>query len=179
MTVRDRRIENEWRLLDELALANPHIVAEFTREQHQFCVVLQNSPAWVKRGFGREVETKHLVRYIFPKYYPAVPLECYFAIPIFHPNVDASNGFACLWLRPDPQRTIADAIVITRAMMSLRTQNTQDQHVMQKDALNAPLLQDGPDFTIPDTCRLMPVMPSGRRRNRIVAGPLEIAPHLR
>ncbi|HLJ88270.1 MAG TPA: hypothetical protein VKZ53_15735 [Candidatus Angelobacter sp.] len=185
MTLRERRIENEWLILSELAKSNPEIVPSVERTSDAFTVQLQDSPAWMPRPNGDAdnprigtadgnvsdgntkggkikdgqikakhsartaerggnapeeyagpvIRTSHSVRYHFPAYFPHLPIEAYIAAPVFHPNVDPRNGFACLWLKHDPANTIVDAIVITRELMAHRTRNANPQHVMQRDAL--------------------------------------------
>lgn len=135
MTLRDRRIENEWLSLCALAQDNPSIIVSTHRALSEFTVSLQNSPAWVAGAEGPVLKTDHCVRYRFPAYYPHLPVEAWFAVPVFHPNVDPLNGFACLWRDHYPTRTVIDAIVITRALIAHQTRNSHPLHIMQPDAL--------------------------------------------
>lgn len=164
MSTRERRIEEEWGLLELLARANPETL-RIEKRGEEFCVQLENSPAWIGSLDEHVVATAHEVRYLFPRYYPALPLEAFFKVPIFHPNVDPVTGFACLWLDYRSHLNIVDAIVITRALMAFQTVNRERVHVMQPDALDQcdPLATTS--LVIPDECRSWSsLQPSGRRR---------------
>src|SRR5579863_2462219 len=131
MTLRHRRIDAEWELLVELAAANPDTLVSTTRCPDEFRVLMRQSPAWIGTSAAPRVEAGHSLRFVFPRFYPTLPLEAYFARPIFHVNVDPANGFVCLWPDYRPSRTIVDAILITRSIMAYKTANWDPVHRMQ------------------------------------------------
>lgn len=164
MHLRNRRMDAEWQLLQALANANPATFAEILRLEEGFRCTMQLSPAWVKHGSERRVETEHVLRYVYPRYYPSLPLEGYFVRPIVHLNVDPATGFACLWQEYRPAQTIIDAILITRAIMAHRVANQGSLHQMQPDAgelCELPM----PPLALPAECRpAWPGKSGGRRR---------------
>lgn len=150
MNLRNRRMDAEWKLLQALAEANGAIVREVARLENEFHVTLGNSPAWIGATDKPRIETDHNIRYVYPRYYPTLPLEGYFVRPILHPNVDSATGFACLWNTYRPSQTIVDAILITRAIMCWKTVNHDPQHKMQKiHDLNALTIHE---LVIPLSC---------------------------
>ena len=160
MNLRSRRMEVEWQFLTALAAANPASFSAATRSQDEFRIVMHESPAWVGRWSERRVETEHELRYVYPRYYPSLPLEGYFVRPVLHINVDSVTGFVCLWHAYRPAQTIVDAILITRAIMAWKVANRDPAHRMQE----APALDDSqtymlsmPSLTIPASC--LPTLP--------------------
>lgn len=166
MNLRDRRMEEEWQLLEELACANPRVFAEISRSSGEFRVALKESPAWVREGSEMRIENEHAVRYAYPRYYPALPIDGYFARPVVHVNVDPVTGFVCLWDRYRPSQTIVDAILITRSIMACRTANWNPAHRMQ--LAECAELPDVQPLTIPERCR--PVLLCRKRRQRLSTG---------
>ena len=163
MSTRKRRIEEEWRLLEALARANPETL-RIEKSGEEFCVQLANSPAWLGNLDEHVVATAHEVGYSFPRYYPALPLEAYFKVPIFHPNVDPVTGFACLWLDYRPHLNIVDGIVVTRALMAFQTVNRQPEHLMQPDALDQCEPLATTPLVIPHECRSWSSLHQSARR---------------
>lgn len=163
MILRDRRIQNEWQALCTLAAENSSIICSVNRQPSEFVVLLQNSPAWVSEGEELKTRSDHKVRYRFPDYYPQLPIEAYFALPVFHPNVDPLSGFACLWLDHNPSHNIIDAIVITRALMAHRTRNPHAAHVLQPDALSVGQSLAMPSLRISPELHHRTVLLPGRR----------------
>lgn len=168
MNPRSRRMEVEWQFLEALAAANPASFSAATRLQDEFRIVMRESPAWVGMWSERRVETEHELRYVYPRYYPSLPLEGYFVRPVLHINVDSVTGFACLWHAYRPVQTIVDAILMTRAIMAWKVANRDPAHRMQE----VPALDDPqayrlsmPSLTIPASC--LPTRPDrsiGSRR---------------
>jgi ubiquitin-protein ligase len=164
MNIRDHRMNTEWQLLEALADANRATVAAITRSQNEFHIVMRASPAWIGDG----IETEHTLRYVYPRYYPSLPLECYFSRAISHINVDPMTGFVCLWQDYRPAQTIIDAILITRAIMACKVANWDPVHRMQRNtALEHPgsYTLPMPSLIIPEICH--PSLPRpriGRRR---------------
>ena len=167
MSVRNRRMDAEWKLLEALVDANRSVFASIVRVQDEFRIVMRESPAWVSRESGQQVETEHSLRYVYPRYYPSLPLEGYFVCPILHVNVDPVTGFVCLWKNYRPGQTIVDAILITRAIMARKTANWDTAHRMQQD-----IFMDSaeycalpmPPLTVPANCRPLLSHQTSRRR---------------
>ena len=168
MNLRNRRIDTEWQLLEALADANHMTFAAISRTEDEFRIDMRESSAWVGGRQERKIETAHILRYVYPRYYPSLPLEGYFVRPIFHVNVDLATGFVCLWQDYRPAQTIVDAILITRAIMAGKVANLDVAHRMQQDAAldceASPALPMTP-LTLPPVCRpLLTQRHSGRRR---------------
>jgi hypothetical protein len=164
MSTRKHRIVAEWELLQTLARANPETL-RIQKKGEEFCVQFENSPAWMGNQAEHVIQTTHEVGYRFPRYYPALPLEAFFKVPIFHPNVDPITGFACLWLDYRPLMNIVDAIVVTRAIMAFQTVNREQDHLMQPDALDQCEPLATTPLVIPEACRgWSSLQPMGRRR---------------
>ena len=169
MDLRSRRMDTEWQLLQDLAETNRSTFADVNRLQDEFRIVMQESPAWIGGESERRIEIEHALRYVYPRYYPSLPLESYFVRPIVHVNVDPVTGFICLWQDYRPAQTIVDAILITRAIMACKVANWDPAHRMQQDVI--PEHQESyvlpmPPLTIPASCRsLLPHRStSGKRR---------------
>jgi ubiquitin-protein ligase len=166
MNLRERRMDTEWELLEVLAGANEQTLAAITRAENEFRIVMRESPAWVGGPNALRIETEHTLRYVYPRYYPALPLEGYFVRPVSHINVDPVTGFVCLWQEYQPAQTIVDAILITRAIMAYKAANHTAAHRMQQDPFpdetySLPM----PPLTIPEICRpTAPQRYAGSRR---------------
>src|SRR5579859_1142726 len=128
MDTRNRRMDAEWQLLQALVDANRFAFASVVRFQGEFRIVMRESPAWVGKQHERRIETEHALRYVYPRYYPSLPLEGYFVRPVLHVNVDPLTGFVCLWKNYQPAQTIVDAILITRAVMACKAANWEPAH---------------------------------------------------
>jgi ubiquitin-protein ligase len=164
MPLRERRLKGEWEQLQALAAANPSIFAAVERAPDEFHVTFANSPAWACQAGKIYVRAEHVLRYVFPRYYPTLPLDAYFMKPVFHANVDQENGFVCLWRQYRPGLTIVDAIHITRSIMAHRCVNQDPAHCMQPGAYGMHEL-DIPSMIIPSCCSsVLPEPRSGRRR---------------
>lgn len=174
MNMRNRRMDAEWQLLQALADANKTVFATINRLENEFRLVMRESPARVESGREVRVEAEHALRYVYPRYYPALPLEGYFVRPVLHINVDPVTGFVCLWQDYRPAQTIVDAILITRAVMACEVANWDLAHRMQPDTVmewpgrgTLPM----PSLTIPAVCRrVLPHSRAGNRR-RLSCGP--------
>ncbi|MDE1178248.1 MAG: ubiquitin-conjugating enzyme E2 [Edaphobacter sp.] len=149
--------------------------AAIARSEDEFRIDMQQSPAWVGGRQERKIETAHMLRYVYPRYYPLLPLEGYFARPIFHVNVDLATGFVCLWQDYRPAQTIVDAILITRAIMAGKVANLNAVHRMQQDAVlgieESPTLSMMP-LLLPLECR--PPLPQPRSSRRRLASELDL-----
>ncbi|HEY4047908.1 MAG TPA: hypothetical protein VGM27_13685 [Acidobacteriaceae bacterium] len=161
-------METEWQLLEDLATANRTSFASVIRLQDEFRILMRESPAWVGRSNERRIETEHELRYVYPRYYPSLPLEGYFVRPVLHANVDAVTGFVCLWKDYRPAQTIVDAIHITRAIMACKVANWDLAHRMQEASVlerSGAYALSMPSLTIPASCRpLLPRRSIGSKR---------------
>lgn len=153
MSLRSRRMDAEWELLENLAAANQYVLVRIERCEDEFRVELGESPAWMGVADTQWIARNHAVRYVFPRYYPTLLLEGYIAQPVVHPNVDPVNGFVCLWKNYRTAQTIVDAVVITRSVLSWSAVNDAPEHRMQNVQGLATLAK--PELTIPDEYRLM------------------------
>lgn len=166
--VRGRRIENEWRLLQELARANPDVVRILGRERAMegdvFRVALDSTGGLRGVAPDLRVAASHVVRFRFPEYFPAAPLEAFLETPVYHPNVHPEHGFVCLWAEASPGDTICEAIGKLRQVISWELMNPHADHVMQPEALGRP-----PRVPLPLACAPL-VMPAGYRAERAYRG---------
>jgi len=151
MNLRARRMDAEWKILELLAAANARVLRRIAHGENDFRVELEESPAWMGADEQRWIERKHTVRFVFPRYYPALPLEGYLERPVLHPNVDARNGFVCLWRDYRSAWMIVDAVVILRAVLCWGTVNEAPEHRMQ-DVRGLNVLPKI-DLTVPAECR--------------------------
>ena len=137
--VRARRIENEWKLLAEMAAGNPGVLHVRGRETgaagEVFRVDLGQTPGPVKTAAGVELRDSHRMEFRFPRFFPAVPIEGVLETPVFHPNVDADSGFVCLWTRACPGDTIAEALYRMQRIIAWDLVNMAADHVMQREAV--------------------------------------------
>jgi ubiquitin-protein ligase len=138
-SLRRDRVEREWRLLDRLARANPHMLEIVTRRStptgDAFHVQLLGSLG-IEHAHGTKMATRlvHPIRLEFTRFYPDVPIECYVDAPLFHPNVRAETGFVCLWEQANPRDTAIQAIARAQAMAAYRMVNMGSAHLMNKAA---------------------------------------------
>lgn len=128
----ERRTAAEWRLLQELAMANPARLANLRSEDDSFHFVLRKTPGLLADG---STASEHAVRITFPVHYPAVPMTLHLSRPVWHPNVHPATGFICLWRTHRVADTVEHALHKLVAMLGLRLYNADAVHVMQPDAL--------------------------------------------
>jgi ubiquitin-protein ligase len=136
---RDRRIDNEWALLAELARANPDSLHDLSRSRDAaadfFRVTLHRTTALTGTPPHLQRVDAHVVEFRFPAWFPAVPIEAFLAVPVFHPNVHPDNGFVCLWTRGSTGDTIVTALVRLQNVIGWRLHNASPDHLMQPAAL--------------------------------------------
>ena len=137
--LRADRIDQEWTLLGRLAVANPGTVEIVDRTsaptEEVFHVVLHDSPG-IASASGNRLVTRddHALRLCFTRFYPEVPIDCYTAEPLFHPNVKPETGFVCLWEHANPQDSVIQALARTQAIAAFRMVNTGSAHLMNREA---------------------------------------------
>ncbi len=135
--LRARRLDEEWRLLEELVALNPHCLKEPSRARDvladELSVTLFDTSALLESG---EMLDEHSVRLRFPRFFPSQPIEAYLATPVFHPNVDPENGFVCLWTKTDTSHTSMEALRRIQLALTWRAWNEEADHTMQPAALD-------------------------------------------
>lgn len=134
----ERRLSAEWALLHELAARNPQRIANIRSYDLCFRLRLLQTPGLVaaENAAGAErILSEHDVRIVFPRFFPAVPMELYLGTPVHHPNVHPETGFVCLWDRHRVSHTVEHAVHKLAAMLGWKLWNGEAVHVMQPDAL--------------------------------------------
>ncbi len=167
--LRARRLEQEWRLLEELVARNPHCLAQARRERDvladEFHVRLLATTALLRTD-GRI--TEHDVRLRFPRFFPTQPLEAYLAQPVFHPNVDPSNGFVCLWTKTEAGDTVMEALRRLQLALCWQAWNEEGDHTMQPAALEW-LQDDANRKSLPLACEPLVELEAFRRQKSFEA----------
>lgn len=138
-SVFDRRIANEWRDARRLAACNPDVIhigpPHPAGEATEFTVILRQTNGLISSPDGELcLKTEHTAALRFPRFFPAVPIEAYLAVAVFHPNVDPVNGFVCLWDRHSAGDTLVHAILHLRQILSWKMFNLWADHIMQPAA---------------------------------------------
>lgn len=140
LSMLERRLANEWSLLQELSDRNPGRITGLVFNAHTMTLHL-HGPAASVIGTGEDpcFRTSHAIRIDFPVHFPAVPMEMFLAAPVFHPNVHPETGFVCLWDRHRVSNTVELAMHKLVAMLAGELQNTTALHVMQPLAVESPM----------------------------------------
>jgi ubiquitin-protein ligase len=137
-SLRERRIEQEWLLLQELAAANPGLLEVLDRrklaDSEDFQLLLHETEGIPAEDSSTRVRS-HQVRLSFPRFYPAAPLEAYLAQPVKHPNVDPRNGFVCLWTKHAGRETVVEALRRLQEVIVWKRMNLDNDHLMQPAAV--------------------------------------------
>lgn len=138
-TLYQRRVEQEWRLLQILASTNPEIIESLARAEDVrgeiFRFTLRQTHGLIRHKDNLESDGSHDVSLHFPQFFPSVPIEASLACPVFHPNVHPENGFVCLWGRFSPGDTVMEAISQLQQVITWKLVNEDANHLMQPDAL--------------------------------------------
>lgn len=134
--LRQRRLAGEWRALQLLAAANPETLRVEGRRSagggDAFEFVLLRTSGLLAPDTVT-VRT-HAARLLFPRFFPAMPIEAYLSQPVFHPNIDPQTGFVCLWSRWSAGDTVVNAVRRLQAIITWRLVCLDAPHVMQADA---------------------------------------------
>ena len=132
----ERRLAAEWALLQDLASANPGRLTGLHRDTAEFQLRLHGPLALSipKQHHGVRLSA-HDLRIEFPVHFPAVPMEMYLHIPVFHPNVHPETGFVCLWERHRVSNSVELALHRVVGMLAGTLCNADALHVMQPEAL--------------------------------------------
>jgi hypothetical protein len=138
--MRKRRVENEWRLLHELAALNPAALEVLERgtalEGEYFRLRLNQTSGPILTERGIELRDSHLIEFRFPGFFPAVPIEAVLPQPVFHPNVEPDNGFVCLWARVSPGDTVSESLMRLQRVIVWELVNLNPDHLMQPSAMS-------------------------------------------
>jgi ubiquitin-protein ligase len=138
-TIYERRVEQEWRLLQSLAETNPEVVRIESRHAAETGVAFQfellKTSALLQHPDGRSILESHKVNVRFPRFFPSIPIEVSLVQPVFHPNVHPENGFVCLWDRFSPGDTVIEAVSRLQRVITWQLVNREADHLMQPAAL--------------------------------------------
>ena len=140
-TLYQRRVEQEWKLLTLLASANESIlkVQDRVREgvdSEVFGVTLSRTQGVIEEDGSRKIVDQHSVSFLFPPFFPSVPIEARLFRPVFHPNVHPGTGFVCLWNRFSSGDTVMEAVAQLQRVLAFELVNEVSDHVMQPAALD-------------------------------------------
>ena len=140
MDLRRQRINNEWTILSQIAGANPSCIDIKEQRPDEFVLVLKQSPAPIclhgRNEDGRiELVQEHELRFVFARFFPAVPIEAYLTRPVFHPNIHPTTGFVCLWSRFSKADTVIEALCQLQRILTYSVFSDSADDVMQPEAL--------------------------------------------
>ena len=178
LSVRERRLWSERDLLRQLLDLNPETLGVCGVEESADAVrvALRRTCGIIGLSPQCTLSHDHEVRLLFPRFYPAMPIEAYLTQPVFHPNVDPRNGFVCLWTRASPGDTIIEALCRLQRIIAWELVNLDATHVMQPGAVDwyrQPTLRLPLDYTsvvVPQEFyleRSFAQLQGGRQRHRL------------
>jgi len=157
-TVYQRRIEQEWQLLQALAERNREALQDCKHDIGADGSILRfkllQTQALVEEGGQLRIEEQHRVNIHFPRFFPAVPLEASLLPPVFHPNVHPETGFVCLWSRFSSGDTVVEAVAQLQRVISWELWNQEPDHVMQPKALEW-YKEPGRAMALPLACQIL------------------------
>jgi hypothetical protein len=135
---RQRRVHNEWELLQALEQKNPFTLRVLERiraaEDDAFHFRLDRTSGIVIRDGAMSLVRSHLAELRLPRFFPSVPIEAKLADPVFHPNVDPQSGFVCLWDRFSAGDTVMEAVRRLQLVISWKLYNLETEQVIQPAA---------------------------------------------
>lgn len=136
----ERRVEQEWRLLQALVETNPTIVGPSKRRATEtgcaFDFELHHTEGLIQAPNGLQHQTDHKVSLHFPKFFPSTPIEASLAQPVFHPNIHPETGFVCLWGKFSSGDTVIEAVAQLQRILAWQLLNRESEHIMQPAALS-------------------------------------------
>ena len=136
---RERRIFNEWSLLEQTGRANQGTLELLGRrqvpEEDVFRLAVHETSAIVRNRENSNLVCSHVAEVHFTRFFPSVPIEVNLQIPVLHPNVDPENGFVCLWHKFGPADTVIDALHRLQKIISWNWVNFERVHVLQPAAV--------------------------------------------
>jgi len=138
--VRDRRIENEWELICNAQRRNPALLEILGKQAgpdgDSFSFALLETSGLVEIDGRKTLLTSHRAEIRFPRFFPYVPTEVRLVLPVFHPNVDPSNGFVCLWSRFAVEDTVVTALQRLQRVIAWELINQNPRHIIQPAAVD-------------------------------------------
>lgn len=138
-TLHERRVEQEWRLLQTLAGENRPVLEVLDRKQEVTCdlfsLVLRQTCGLVKHASELKSLKTHAVVFRFPQFFPSVPIEASLVEPVFHPNVHPVTGFVCLWNRFSAGDTIVEAVARLQRVVAWQLMNVNSDHLLQPESI--------------------------------------------
>ena len=142
MGLRKSLVERDLAMLEELAELNPEVLRilaiDRSGTEEQLEISISRTPGIEKLAADEPVlRDAHRFRFVFPRFYPEMPIACYCIDPLFHPNVSPETRFFCLWAKfSQLENNIVQAICRAQAATALRIVNLHRDHW-----LNAPAAQ--------------------------------------
>ena len=138
-TLYERRVQQEWELLQILCNTSPSILESTQRTSEVrgevFSFMLRQTKGLSCHMDNLECRDSHAVVLHFQPFFPSVPIEASLAVPVFHPNVHPETGFVCLWNRFSPGDTVMEAISQLQQVITWKLVNHETDHLMQPEAL--------------------------------------------
>ena len=138
--VRDRRIENEWALFCSAQHRNPALLEILGKQAgpdgESFSFILLATPGLVEIEGQKVLFSSHRAELRFPRFFPYVPTEVRLVRPVFHPNVDPSNGFVCLWSRFAVEDTVVTALQRLQKVVAWELINQNPRHIIHQAAID-------------------------------------------
>jgi hypothetical protein len=140
LSIFERRLAAEWDLLLQLADRKSGRLSSMQADGAVLSLRLHGPAAAPADAAAQpRLVIVHAIRIEFPVHFPAVPMEMFLEIPVFHPNIHPESGFVCLWDRHRVSNTVEHALHKTAAMLAGQLRNTNLIHVMQPEALEHPV----------------------------------------
>lgn len=140
MTLRDRRLQNEWNFLLELQQYNPELILDASRRSlhgGDWLEFTLRETSAISLTRTAEIVTTHHVKLHFPEYFPAIPIEAYLAEAVMHPNIHTESGFVCLWDTFSPGDSVIEATRQLQRVLTWELFNRTTDHLMQSEALQS------------------------------------------
>lgn len=135
-SLRDRRLEQEIRIFQELAAANADRmrVRSIGTDGDAYLVSFRLSGCEFlsldrRVGDGMDMEIR------FTRYYPLVPPEVSFIPAIFHPNVSPESGFVCLFEDYRMEYGVVEYLQIAQQVATWQIWNGDPQQVLSPEAV--------------------------------------------
>jgi ubiquitin-protein ligase len=138
--LRQSLIENDVMMLQELAQLNPNVIRVISLDRNsaeeQVEISISQTPGIVRLTDDTPIlRNEHRFRFVFPRFYPEMPIACYCFDPLFHPNVSPETKFFCLWAKfSHLENNILQAICRAQAATALRIVNIHRDHWLNPTA---------------------------------------------
>jgi hypothetical protein len=169
MDLRRQRIDNEWAILGQMAEVNRDCIDIKERRTDEFLLVLKKSSAPILNAVEIQLVQEHELRFVFARFFPAVPIEAYLTRSAFHPNVHPTTGFVCLWNRFSKADTVVEALCQLQRILTYSVFSHSPDDVMQPEALSW-ALDANRGTELPLSCSLL-VKPPGWPEERDFRNP--------